>query len=141
MQHIDLEQFANGEFSAQVNREIEKVSENIMDPNTDSATVRKITITIAFKANQSRDFVTTGVQVKSSLAPALGAVTALGMEKDINTGRVEVAEIGKQIKGQMSISDIDNGSESGTAIVEGKEVDMDLSSSLVLSLSRIIISR
>lgn len=51
MQHINLETFANGAFTAQVNRAIEEVTKNIQDPNTDAGTARKITVTIAFKPN------------------------------------------------------------------------------------------
>ncbi len=89
MQHINLETFANGAFTAQVNRAIEEVTKNIQDPNTDAGTARKITVTIAFKPNQERNFIATGVQTKTTLAPALGAVTALSMGKDLRTGEVE----------------------------------------------------
>mgnify|MGYP000770909446 CR=1 FL=1 len=34
MKHVDLEKFANGAFSAQVNRAIEEVTENIQNPNS-----------------------------------------------------------------------------------------------------------
>lgn len=70
MQHINLETFANGAFTAQVNRAIEEVTKNIQDPNTDAGTARKITVTIAFKPNQERNFIATGVQTKTTLAPA-----------------------------------------------------------------------
>lgn len=43
MKHVDLEKFANGAFSAQVNRAIEEVTENIQNPNTDAGATRKIT--------------------------------------------------------------------------------------------------
>ena len=36
MKHVDLEKFANGAFSAQVNRAIEEVTENIQNPNSRS---------------------------------------------------------------------------------------------------------
>ena len=52
MQHINLETFANGAFTAQVNRAIEEVTKNIQDPNTDAGTARKITVTIAVKPIQ-----------------------------------------------------------------------------------------
>ena len=68
MQHINLETFANGAFTAQVNRAIEEVTKNIQDPNTDAGTARKITVTIAFKPNQERNFIATGVQTKTTLA-------------------------------------------------------------------------
>lgn len=67
MQHINLETFANGAFTAQVNRAIEEVTKNIQDPNTDAGTARKITVTIAFKPNQERNFIATGVQTKTNM--------------------------------------------------------------------------
>ena len=57
MKHVDLEKFANGAFSAQVNRAIEEVTENIQNPNTDAGATIKITVTIAFKPNAERNFV------------------------------------------------------------------------------------
>jgi len=104
MQHINLETFANGAFSAQVNRAIEEVAKNIQDPNTDASVARKVTVTIGFKPNQERNFIATAVQTKTTLAPALGAVTALGMGKDLKTGEVDCVEIGSQIPGQLSLN-------------------------------------
>lgn len=103
MQHINLEQFAGGAFTAQINRELKKVAENIQDPNTDATAKRKITVVMEFKPNESRDFVTTGVQAKATLAPALGAVTAFNVGTDLKTGEVQAAEIGKQLPGQMAM--------------------------------------
>ena len=129
MKHINLETFANGAFTAQVNRAIEEVTKNIHDPNTEPGATRKITVTIGFKPNQERNFVATGVQTKTTLAPALGAVTALSMGKDIKTGQVEAVEVNTgQIPGQMSIADTPGVqlSESDTeevAEINGKTVD------------------
>ena len=41
MQHLNMEKFANGAFTAQINRELEKVTQNIQDPNTDATAKRK----------------------------------------------------------------------------------------------------
>ena len=68
MKHINLETFANGAFTAQVNRAMEEVTKNIQDPNTEPSATRKITVTIGFKPNQERNFVATGVQTKTTLA-------------------------------------------------------------------------
>ena len=107
MKHINLETFANGAFSAQVNRALEEVTKNIQDPNTDPVASRKITVVIGFKPNQERNIVATGVQTKTTLAPALGAVTVFNMGKDIRTGAVEAVEINAgQIPGQMSVEDM-----------------------------------
>ncbi len=108
MQHLNMEKFANGAFTAQINRELEKVTQNIQDPNTDATAKRKITVIIEFKPNEARDFVTTGVQAKSTLAPALGAVTALNMGRNLKTGEVEAVEIGNQIPGQLRMEGIED---------------------------------
>lgn len=126
MKHINLENLANGAFTAQVNRAIEEVTKNIQDPNTEPGATRKITVTIGFKPNQERNFVATGVQTKTTLAPALGAVTAFSMGKDIATGAVEAVEVNTgQIPGQMSMDDVQQPyTQAGNTIdVDGKAVD------------------
>lgn len=124
MQHINLETFANGAFSAQINRAIEEVTKNIQDPNTDATVARKITVTIGFKPNQDRTLAPVGIQAKTTLAPALGAVTAIQMAKDLVTGEIQAAEIGNQIPGQMSIDDMNQGQQASTVqIIDGKAVD------------------
>lgn len=105
MEHINLETFANGAFTEQVNRAVGKVMKNIQDPNTDAKAVRKVVVTIAFKPNDMRNFIATGVVTKTSLAPELGAVTAMTCGTNLDTGEVNAMEIGSQIPGQMSIQD------------------------------------
>ena len=106
MKHINIEQFSNGELTQQINREMEAVARNIADPNTEAKTARKITVTITMKPNEQRDFITTSITTKPALAPTLGAVTALGIRKDLKSGEIEVGEIGNQIPGQMSMEDV-----------------------------------
>ena len=36
MKHFNLEEFAGGKLSVQLNKALEKVTENIQDPNTDA---------------------------------------------------------------------------------------------------------
>ena len=71
MRHFNLEAFAGGELSRQINRDIEAVMRNVVDPNTDVKAKRKITVTIEFKPNEQRNFITTNVNSKPTLAPAL----------------------------------------------------------------------
>lgn len=107
MKHINLEQFAGGELTAQVNRELETVTRNIQDPNTEAKKARKITVSITIKPNESRDVSIVSVEAKSTLVPALGAVTMLRMGKDLRTGEVEAVEaVTGQIPGQMSVADM-----------------------------------
>lgn len=106
MKHIDLEQFAGGKLSVQLNKALEKITENVQDPNTDAQKVRKINVSISLRPNDERNFVSTTVETKLSLAPELGATTALSMGRDLRTGEVEAVEIFNQIPGQMNVDDV-----------------------------------
>ena len=126
MKHIDIEKFSNGELTHQINRELEAVARNIADPNTEAKATRKITVTITMKPNEQRDFITTSITTKSALAPTLGAVTALSVGKNLKTHEIEMAEIGNQIPGQMSMEDLPQApAETGTVEVDGKTVDAE----------------
>ena len=126
MKHINIEQFSNGELTQQINREMEAVARNIADPNTETKTTRKITVTITLKPNEQRDFITTSITTKSTLAPTLGAVTALAVGKNLKTGEIEVGEIGNQIPGQMSMEDVEPQRPADPVQdIDGKAVDTE----------------
>ena len=126
MKHINIEQFSNGELTQQINRQMEAVARNIADPNTEAKTARKITVTITMKPNEWRDFITTSITTKSTLAPTLGAVTALAVGKNLKTGEIEVGEIGNQIPGQMSMADVEPQQTTGPVQeIDGKTVDTE----------------
>lgn len=126
MKHIDIEKFSNGELTHQINRELEAVARNIADPNTEAKATRKITVTITMKPNEQRDFITTSITTKSALAPTLGAVTALSVGKNLKTHEIEMAEIGNQIPGQMSMEDLPQApADTRTVEVDGKTVDAE----------------
>ena len=110
MRHHNLEKFAGGALSAQVNKALKKVTENIIDPNTDPTKERRITVTIKMKANELRNFVATGIETKLTLAPELGAATALSMGQDLESGEVDCVEVGSQIPGQL-VMDLKNTEE------------------------------
>ena len=126
MKHINIEQFSNGELTQQINREMEAVARNIADPNTEAKTARKITVTITMKPNEQRGFITTSITTKSTLAPTLGAVTALAVGKNLKTGEIEVGEIGNQIPGQMSMADVGSQQPAGPVQeIGGRTVDTE----------------
>ena len=54
MKHINMEEFAGGAFTAQINRAMEEVTKNIQDPNTYATAGRKITVVIAM--NRIREY-------------------------------------------------------------------------------------
>lgn len=101
---INLSSFAEGAVAERFNAELQKILENIADPNTDAAKVRKLTLTLSFKADEKRDIVVTSVQAKSALSPAKHIETKIVMDLD-NRGNVTGAELKSGIKGQSYITD------------------------------------
>lgn len=101
MNHINIEEFAGGALSVQVNKAIEEVTENIQDPNTDAQKARRATITIEFRPSEARDYAQTKISMKTALAPAAPINTGLVMGKNLETGECEVYEYGNTIPGQM----------------------------------------
>jgi hypothetical protein len=96
---IDLTNFADGSVAEKFNQELQKVLENIADPNTDPKKVRKLTLTIKVAGNDKREVLDVQVEAKSALIPAKAIETKLIMDYD-NKGRVTGAELKSGIKGQ-----------------------------------------
>ena len=92
---IDLLKLADGEILDKLNRELQKVAQNIADKNTDPKKERKITLEIKFKPNENRDQITTVISAKTGLAPERGIDTLILMGKD-NEGQLHLNEIRQQ---------------------------------------------
>lgn len=90
-QRDSIMSMARGAFEERVDYEMDKVIQNILDPNTKATAKRKITLTI-------------GVQVtaKSTLAATNPVATALYVTSDGN-GELVVAEMVPQVPGQMNM--------------------------------------
>lgn len=99
-QIIDLGNFANGGVSEKFNLELQKVLENIADPNTDPSKARKVTLSVTLKGNENRDLASVSVEAKSSLAPAKPISTEIIIDVATN-GKVSGAELKSGIRGQM----------------------------------------
>lgn len=106
---INLETFANGALSEQLNRELLKTFDNVLDPNTDPKKKRSVTCKITLVPNsEQRDVVTAQITTVSSLAPVEGFKSTFVVGKDYKTGQLKAAEFDNQIKGQMNLDDLEN---------------------------------
>lgn len=112
---VELKDLVGGALQEKFNKSFEKVIENLQDQNTSFKVKRAITIKLSFDQNEARDDVTVSVDVSEKLAPQAGMKTSFSIGKDLKTGELFAEEYGKQIKGQMSISDYQK--------VEGQVVD------------------
>ena len=98
---------------------MQKVLENLQDPNTQWKPKRSITMKISFIQNEDRDDTAVEVSVETKLAPVSPVVTRMAIGKDLATGETYAQEYGKQIKGQMTLELGQN----GTVQIGGDTVD------------------
>lgn len=104
--NINLEALAGGAFAEKLNEALVQVAENIQNPNTEATTKRQIQITIKFAPNKTRQLVSTQIAVTTKLAATEAIDTQMIMGVNLQTGQIEIAEYDGQIRGQMSLSDL-----------------------------------
>lgn len=121
MKTFDLQEVAGGALQEKINRELQKVLNNMMDPNTPWKNKRQITIKMTLEQNEDRDDCKADIQVETKLAPVKSIETRFSLGRNLDNGEVEIAEYGPGIKGQMSMDEYLNEDESKN---EGKVVDM-----------------
>lgn len=119
---INLTEIANGALQENVQTAIEKVVANMLDPNTPYKNKRQVTVKLSFLQNEARDDVTCDVSVETKLAPVKPLRTSFAIGSDLATGEIYVEEYGKQIKGQMSLKDMQHQQED-----EAEQADLEKS--------------
>ena len=119
---IDLSKIANTALQEKVDKELEKVLENILDLNTEAKATRKVTITLTMSTDDERTVVKTGMEVKSTLAPQKGVATTVIVGRD-DTGKIHANELKSGIPGQTYFDDNgDMRTDTGDLIEKGAEV-------------------
>jgi hypothetical protein len=93
---------ARGAFEERVDYEMDKVIQNILDPNTKATAKRKITLTIELTPDDERRQIQVSVTAKSTLAATNPVATSLYVTGDGN-GELVVAEMVPQVPGQMNM--------------------------------------
>ena len=93
-------QMARGAFEERVDYEMDKVIQNILDPNTKPTAKRKITLTIELTPDDERKQIAVAVTAKSTLATTNPVGTSLYVTGDEH-GELVVAEMVPQIPGQI----------------------------------------
>jgi len=103
--NFDLSTMANGGVQEKFVQELKKVTENILDPNTDAKKKRTVTITLTYQPNENRDAVSVYSEVKSKLVPQDGVSTTLLVGRNTDTGSIEANELKSGVKGQTYFDD------------------------------------
>lgn len=105
--NFDLSEIADGGVQVKLNRALQKVAENVLDPNTDPTKKRKVQLNITIEPNKKRDASDVTVEVKTTLAPEVGVPTTMLLGRD-SKGTVHINELKSGVKGQTYI-DPDDG--------------------------------
>lgn len=114
---VDLNEFANGAVMERFNIELQKVLENIADPNTDPKKARKLNITVTLKADGERDIASVGIQAKTTLAPAKDIETKIVIDQD-QAGKIIGKELRSGIKGQTYFDEDGVYEDTGEKIID-----------------------
>lgn len=101
---LDISMLAGGAVKEAIEYALEDIFQNIKDLNTKAEKARKLTLTIEFKPDESRQVIRTSVNTKTSLVPVNSISTQLLLDK---VGSKTVAtELLKQNPNQMAIEDL-----------------------------------
>lgn len=120
MNKVELCELAGGALQENAQKAIEDVVKNLQDPNTPWKNKREIVIKLKFTQNEDRDDCRCDISVEKKLAPVKPLETKFALAKDLETGEVFAQEYGKQIRGQINLTDY--GPEQ---VIGGKVVDTD----------------
>ena len=93
---------ARGAIMEKVDVELDRVMQNIMDPNTPPKAKRRITLTLDFLPAENRARIDMKAHCKSALAPNIETSTAICITKG-RQGELLVAELLPQIPGQLDV--------------------------------------
>lgn len=125
---INLQDLAGGSVAERIDIELQKIFENIADPNTDAKKPRKLQINLTFKADANRDIANISVQVKPTPVPAKDIETKAVIDLDEN-GMITGAELKSKQKGQTYIDE-----EGDIADDKGQKIKTDERSEKVVDL-------
>ncbi|MFT9005317.1 MAG: replication terminator protein [Liquorilactobacillus hordei] len=113
--NFDLSAVAEGGLQEKLDRALDQVTENIMDPNTDQTKKRKITINMVFEPSKSGDAVDVDIQTKVSLVPEQGVGTTMLIGRD-GKGKAVVNELKSGTPGQTFIDPDDGEVKTDTGV-------------------------
>ena len=102
---LDINLLAGGAVKEAIEYALEDIFQNIKDLNTKAEKARKLTLTIEFKPDESRQVIKTSVNTKTSLVPVNSISTQLLLDKVGN--KTVATELLKQNPNQIDFDDLE----------------------------------
>ncbi len=97
-----LDELMDGALTERFNRELDRVLQNVFDPNTDPKAKRQIQIIIEITPNETRDVAKFKVDLKTKIAPPI-PMTQMCFLYQNDAGEVTAAEVTREIPGQLDM--------------------------------------
>lgn len=116
---LPLSELAQGAIQEKLDYELNKVFQNIHDPNTKATDKRTVTIKLDFTPDDNRQTVSVDSNFTTKLANVKGVATTVLTGKNLDSGKVEAKELKSNMPGQTFF---DNDAEIKTDI--GEPVDV-----------------
>ena len=101
MEKASILEMARGAIMEQVNGEVGKIVDNILDPNTEAKKKRQLVLTVEFVPSSDRTVVAVVASAKCKLQPANAIQTSLYVGVNGN-GEIVATEMTPNIPGQVS---------------------------------------
>ena len=102
---LDINALAGGAVKEAIEYALEDIFQNIKDLNTKAEKARKLTLTIEFKPDESRQVIKTSVNTKTNLVPVNSISTQLLLDKVGN--KTVATELLKQNPNQIGFEDLE----------------------------------
>lgn len=103
--NITIEDLIGGGVQEKINQELEKIFENIHDPNVKADIVRKFTLVITMKPDDNRELIDVDVDFSSKLAPIEGLKTRFITDRDLKSNTIVAQEFKSNQRGQTYVDD------------------------------------
>ena len=97
-------EMSQGAILERVDYEMQKVIDNILDPNTKPDAKRKLTVTLTLTPSADRKTITVNTTAKSTLVATDAITTGLFITNNPVNGEMVVAEMVPQIPGQLDMA-------------------------------------
>jgi len=116
MKSISFKDVKNGEAIDYIDSQIQKIVDNINDPNTDATKKRTLVINVEFNPDATRDMVIINVDAKRKSAPDLGVKASVYIQQSggvpYMTEQLSLNELVEKVQPKMSIAALKSVNES-----------------------------
>lgn len=97
---LRISSISGGAIQEMIDMELQKVFENIHDPNTKATDKRGITITLEFVPDEKREIINLNSKVQPKLAAIRDVSTTVLTGRDLQSGKVVAKELKSNVPGQ-----------------------------------------